>query len=158
LQEELPAVTSGSEVELKLDGDDRELIGTIASVAPVPETTDGLFTVEIKPRADSSVRWVPGALVSVSFRSVFSAATVRIPNDALVERHGVTGVFIVGEPQSSARAVFRAVKVKKMLGKNVWVEGGLNAGERVIAEGAYFIEDGERVNPISLASAVAAHD
>jgi multidrug efflux pump subunit AcrA (membrane-fusion protein) len=89
---------------------------------------------------------------------VFSAATVRIPNDALVERHGVTGVFIVGEPQSSARAVFRAVKVKKMLGKNVWVEGGLNAGERVIAEGAYFIEDGERVNPISLASAVAAHD
>jgi multidrug efflux pump subunit AcrA (membrane-fusion protein) len=115
-----------------------------------------LFSVEIKPRTDDKL--VPGALISVTFPSPPNADTVRIPNDALIERRGSTGVFVLDDRSPPAHAVFRRVLVKKLLGKDVWLAGGLSPGERIIAEGAYFIEDGERVTPIPPPPGVVSHE
>ena len=152
LQEELPAIVPGVEVKLDLDGSDKPLTGVVSNVAPVPEASDGLFTVEINPKLAADVPLLPGALVSVQFRSKASDKTVKIPNDALVERGGVTGVLLIDGDEHAARAKFRGVKIDKRLGKDIWVHDGLTSGERIIAEGAYFIQDGDRVQPMTKAA------
>lgn len=173
LQEELARVIPGNAVELEperalrdespsansSENHGKPLTGVISSVAPVPEPTDGLFTVEISPRAELGVKLVPGAIVSVRFKPGASAAaatvrasearSVRIPNDAVVNRHGVEGVLVLQGSGTDTIAKFRTITIGKRLGKDVWVMQGLTSGERIIAEGAYFIEDGERVRVLS---------
>jgi RND family efflux transporter MFP subunit len=148
LQEELAGIVPGSEVSLNPDGLDRSLPGKVSSVAPAPEANDGLFSVEVNPSTVKDLPLVPGALVSVTFRGQKPFPSVKIPNDALVDHNGKQGVFILDGGGDAARATFHAVKIRKLLGKDVWVTEGLAGGERIIAEGAYFIEDGELVRPI----------
>jgi RND family efflux transporter MFP subunit len=187
LQEELTVAAAGTMVGLELEnalrndaepeqprkGDGKQLSGIVASVAPVPETTDGLFTVEIDPKLEPGVNLIPGAIVSVYFSGAgvsaaaskhdarqpsaapnarparspgaVNGSSVKVPNDALVTRNGVTGVLVLQESSTGSLAKFRPVTIGKRLGKDIWVSQGLAGGERIIAEGAYFIEDGERV-------------
>ncbi len=126
--------------------------GKVSQVAPVPEASDGLFSIEVTPDASSVASLVPGALVSVAFKSAGTASVFLIPLDALVERNQKKGVFVVDAAAGQAKAVFRELKIERVLGKDVSVVGGLVTGEVVIAEGSYFLEDGERVRPLAPAT------
>jgi RND family efflux transporter MFP subunit len=149
LQEELPAVAPGATVALEVDTGGAALTGVIANVAPVPEVADGLFTVEINPKLPPGVKLVPGAIVSVTFKNPVQARAVKIPNDALVTRNGANGVLVLQGPDGAAVANFRPITISKRLGRDVWVSAGLESGERIIREGAYFIEDGEQVRVLA---------
>lgn len=156
LQEELPGIVPGAAVTLTLDGVAQPMAGVISNVAPVPEVTDGLFTVEINPKPPADVKLLPGSLVSVEFKGAQQQKTVKIPNDSLVERNGAQGVLLIDGDDQAPRAKFQPISISKRLGKDVWVKQGLSSGQRIIAEGAYFIEDGERLAPITHAAAL--HD
>jgi multidrug efflux pump subunit AcrA (membrane-fusion protein) len=77
---------------------------------------------------------------------------VKIPNDALVNRKDATGVLVLQERDRVTSAHFRPVKIAKRLGKDIWVTDGLTSGEQIVAEGAYFIDDGERVRVLPKAA------
>jgi RND family efflux transporter MFP subunit len=150
VSEEVRAILSrGMGVKLIPDGKDASAPGKISQVAPVPEVSDGLFSVEATPDASSTAQFVPGALVSVEFSDPKKPSVILLPLDALVERNQKKGVFVVGEGSGPARAVFREIKIQRMLGNEVSVVGGLSGGESVVAEGAYFLEDGEAVRPLT---------
>lgn len=166
LQDELAGIVPGTVVRLEIDdgvnlgsqlqppdaGIAPPLVGVVSSVAPVPEATDGLFTVEVNPQMQPSVKLVPGAIVSVYFKSPIATRTVKIPNDALVVRKDTTGVLVLQERDGLTSAHFRAVKIAKRLGKDIWTNDGLTSGEQIVAEGAYFIDDGERVRVLPKAA------
>ena len=76
-----------------------------------------------------------------------------IPLDALVERNQKKGVFVVKTGEGQSRAAFRELKIQRVLGKDVAVLSGLSSGEQVIAEGAYFLEDGDAVRPFTFVAA-----
>jgi len=166
LQEELPGIVPGTAVRLDVDdgvtlgsqfqppdgGTPRSLVGVVSSVAPVPDATDGLFTVEVNPKVQPGVKLIPGTIVSVYFKSCFTQRTVKIPNDALVNRKDATGVLVLQERDRVTSAHFRPVRIAKRLGKDIWVTDGLTSGEQIVAEGAYFIDDGERVRVLPKAA------
>jgi len=166
LQEELPGIVPGTVVRLDIDdgvnlgsqlqppdgGTARSLVGVVSSVAPVPEATDGLFTVEINPKVQAGVKLIPGAILSVYFKSRLTERTVKIPNDALVNRKDATGVLVLQERDGVTSAHFRPVRIAKRLGKDIWVTDGLTSGERIVAEGAYFIDDGQSVRVLPKAA------
>ena len=151
-EEDRASIARGTGVELSVDGKEGAVPGKVSQVAPVPEASDGLFSIEVTPDASSVASLVPGALVSVAFKSAGTASVFLIPLDALVERNQKKGVFVVDAAAGQAKAVFRELKIQRVLGKDVSVVGGLVTGEVVIAEGSYFLEDGERVRPLAPAT------
>jgi RND family efflux transporter MFP subunit len=147
-QSDLARVAVGSPAVIVLDGRADALDARVANVAPVPDATDGLFSVEVRPDGKPTLL-LPGALVSVRFREQKSESRVRIPLDALVERVGQSGVYVLESEQSPTKAKFLSVSIHRVEGKDVWIAEGLSGGERIVAEGAYFLEDGAMVRVLA---------
>ena len=84
-----------------------------------------------------------GTLLTVRFDEPTRAPAIRIPLEALVHRDGKTCVFVV--PSGDTKVKLRALDVDRADGKDVLVRGGLQDGERIIREGADFLQDGQAV-------------
>ncbi len=118
--------------------------GRVTSLSPMLNPADGLYTVEITPRGLLK-GWQPGTLVNVRFDGAASDPTLRVPLEALVHRQDRDWVFVVQE----GRARLVPVEVGRSEGRDIVVKGGLRGGERVVTEGAYFLQDGQPVQVIN---------
>lgn len=115
--------------------------GRVSSVAPSPSPEDGLYAVEIAPA--STRKLTAGVLMQVRFEGPQLQA-VRIPLDALVHRSDRDFVFVL-EGANPIKTKLQPVEVSKGEGKTLLLRGGLKGGERIVAEGAYFLQDGQTV-------------
>jgi RND family efflux transporter MFP subunit len=123
--------------------------GRITSLAPTPDPADGLYAAELRPT--QPVRsWQPGTLVGVRFDGAIQDPAVRVPLEALVHRQDRDWVFVVQE----GRAKLTPVVAGRSEGREIVVKQGLKGGERVVTEGAYFLQDGQAVRVLDGAAAV----
>jgi membrane fusion protein, multidrug efflux system len=113
--------------------------GRVRSLGATPNGEDGLYPVEILPER-KILR--PGALLKLRFEGRGEPGIVHIPFPALVHRQDKNYVFVVGA-NLAVRA--RSVDVVGADGIGVILRQGLLAGERIVSEGAYFLEDGQVV-------------
>lgn len=128
----------------RLTGDAGETFaGRVTSVATTPDPADGLYTIEVTP--DGGRRLLPGTLLRVRFAPGRQAAELRIPLEAVVHRQDRDFVFLL-ESGEKVRQV--PVEVDEAEGHEIVVRSGLRGGERLVAEGAYFLQDGQRVRTI----------
>jgi sensor domain CHASE-containing protein len=67
---------------------------------------------------------------------------IRVPASALLERAGITGVFVV-DAQGIAR--YRMVRAGAATGGNVEIQAGLNPGERVVTSATTNMQSGDKV-------------
>lgn len=140
-ERELERVQVGEPVTLAAD-ERPPVRGVVGSIAPSPDTQDGLYGVELTPDANSGLR--PGSLVNVTFLEAHQESHPRVPMDALAFRQGKPIVFVIdGAP--SARVHVREVAVDPVEAGYVLVRSGLKAGERVVREGAQFLLDNQTV-------------
>jgi RND family efflux transporter MFP subunit len=148
---ELSRVQAGQGANVILDGSDAPIRATVTSLAPAPGD-DGLYSVEVSPEATPSgngakVTFRSGTLVTVRFDDRAATPAVHAPLDALVYRDDKTWVFVVGGADDT-RAHLREVAVDRADGKDVLVRAGLADGDRIVREGAQFLEDGQPVRVI----------
>jgi multidrug efflux pump subunit AcrA (membrane-fusion protein) len=68
-----------------------------------------------------------------------------VPLDALVHRDQKAWAFVLLPSPKETRAKIRELRLGRIEGKDVVVLSGLNDGERIIREGAYFLRDGQVV-------------
>lgn len=118
--------------------------GRVRSLGAAPAAADGLYSLTILPdRTDLR----PGALLKVRFEGLRGSG-VRIPFSARVHRQGrdITFVLEGAAPPFKVRA--RPVEVAKIHGTAIELRSGLKAGERLVSEGAHFLEDGQTVRPL----------
>jgi RND family efflux transporter MFP subunit len=142
-ERELARTEAGRGASLVLDDGSAPLAAQVTSIAPAPGD-DGLYSVEVSPpAAKAALR--PGTLVTVRFDEQQAAPSVRMPLDAVVYRQDKTWVFVVPDG-SSAR--LREVQVDRADGKDVLVRSGLTDGERIVREGAQFLQDGQAVRVV----------
>lgn len=147
-----PAIVSVSVSDRDLNGlskGDTALILTAASGKPVEgkisriEPTAGLktrsFKVEIAVRNRKGLL-KPGMIATVDFRRSIVGERVILPQDILVTRRDGNGVFIVGE---GAHAQWRPLQLGSILGSQVVVESGLEAGEKVVVRGHRTLAHGD---------------
>lgn len=144
-QESLSAFESGRTVPVLLDGrEDRPVEGRVRSVVPSADPATRRHTVEILLPADAGI-------VSGMFGRVQAPAdngrsrvqnAIAVPASAVVERGGLTGVFVVG---ADRRIAFRWVRVGESVGDRIAIVSGLAAGERVLARVDASVRDGARL-------------
>jgi RND family efflux transporter MFP subunit len=142
---ELPRVHVGQSATLLPRGSTEMITGRVSSVAPAPDTSDGLYAVEVEleGRVPAAVR--PGTETTVTLLEDNPTSSLRVPLDALVYRNEKAWVFVVSGTTGEARADLRETRLDRVEGDTAVVGEGLHEGDRIVAEGAYFLLDHQRV-------------
>jgi RND family efflux transporter MFP subunit len=146
---ELTRITANQVATLVVDGTDVPVPASVTSIAPAPRE-DGLYSVDVEPSvaAFGKPRLLnPGTMVTVRFDNLRKETSVHVPLEALVDRGGKTWAFVVA---AGARAALATVKMRELdidraEDKEVLVRGGLHEGDRIVREGAYFLNADETV-------------
>lgn len=138
---ELIRITPG--VEVRLQGPDGEPVaGTVRKVSPSLDSRTRTGTVFADLPAPGALRagmYAEGDLL-LGARDVLT-----VPAAAVVERDGYRYLFVLGEGDVVAQ---RRIETGAREGGVVEVRSGLEAAERVVAEGAGFLGDGDRVRVV----------
>lgn len=122
----------------------------VTTIAPSVDSTSG--SVEVRARLTSTVRDVrAGESVTAVVRLAGSQTPVlQVPESALVPDGDGYRVFVV-TAGDTARA--RPVTIGRRTDQSVEIRRGLHAGETVVTDGAYGLEDGVRVTARAVAAA-----
>ena len=127
-------------VEAVLDGGQRTIVGAVTFMNNTVDPTTG--TIQLKatfPNADSAL-W-PGQFVDVAL-TLTSEQAVLVPTQAVQAGQQGSFVFVV-KPDSTVES--RPVKVGRRLPRELVIEQGVKAGERVVTDGQLRLVPGARV-------------
>lgn len=141
-------VRVGNEAEIVVNVSGATLPAKVVSVAPAPSASDGLYEVQLRPAQADDGRMTPGALVEVRLSLADGAADVHVPLEAVVHRRDKDWVLLVEEKSQALMTRLVPVTLGRSVGRGVLVTAGLTGGERIVAEGAFFLEDGHAVRVI----------
>lgn len=126
--------------------DDTRMEGKITSLAKMPNPEDGLYAVEITPNSSLSPNFVPGTLLRMQFTiNREEAGMIRIPLEALVHRRDQDFVFVIQSESANHVVNLTPITIAQISGKDVILRTGLSGTERIVAEGAYFLQDKQSV-------------
>jgi RND family efflux transporter MFP subunit len=139
-ERELMALAVGQSAVLQAEDGPPDFPGRITSLATTPNASDGLYTVEVTPASPRRLR--PGTLLRMRFQTPGSALALRVPLEALVHRQDHDFVFVL---EAGGRVRQQPIEIERAEDGEAVVRGGLDGAERVVAEGAYFLQDGQAV-------------
>jgi len=142
---EIVQVKLGDAAQVRLDAlPDAVLNGKITEVASGADAASGMFMVEVAlDRVDLPLKSGLVAKVQITPTSASSGERVYVPISAIVEGNGhAASVFVLAD----SHAKRRAVEIAFIENEAVALTKGLQAGERVITDGALYLEDGEQVS------------
>lgn len=120
----------------------RTLAGRIVEVAGAP--TAGLGTYEVVIALDDADGLPSGLVGRVAIRTRGSAAARTIPIEALVEADA-DSALVFALTEDGRRASRRRVRIGRLDGREVRVVAGLDGMQRVVTEGAAYLDDGDAV-------------
>jgi membrane fusion protein, multidrug efflux system len=127
-------------VESVLDGGQRTIVGAVTFMNNTVDANTG--TIQLKatfPNADSAL-W-PGQFVDVAL-TLTSEQAVLVPTQAVQAGQQGSFVFVV-KPDSTVES--RPVKVGRRLARELVIEQGVKAGDRVVTDGQLRLVPGARV-------------
>ncbi len=129
----------GGSVGLQAGDSGSAVTGTIARLVPAADPVAHSHLVKIDLPRDSGLK--SGMYVLVSF-PIGQREGMRIPRAAVLDRAGISGVFVV-DAQGVAR--YRMVRVGQASAGQVEVQAGLVPGERVVTSASADLESGDKV-------------
>lgn len=126
---------------------DRELTGRVAEIVPAADPASRSSTVKIDLPMDAGKEGAPSLLRSGLYGkarfTVGQKQALLIPQQAIVQRGQLIGVFVVDE---SNIARLRLIKTGKPHGDRIEVIAGLSEGERIVVENVGAISDGTKIS------------
>lgn len=138
----------GAQMDVLIDAlGPRPLRGTVSRIKSTGDPSTHTFLVKI------DLPLTAGLKSGMFGRLLIETGTTRtllVPRSAVIERGELTGVFAV---DTDGFAHLRWVKTGRVVGEELEITSGLNAGERVLVEGAKG-RDGARVKPVTAPSTV----
>jgi RND family efflux transporter MFP subunit len=142
---ELVQLKLGDPAEIRMDAyPGRTISGTLTEIANAADEKSGMFPVEV--RFDSQpVALASGLVAKLRVYPAESRAKVLtyVPVSAVVEGNGDrASVFIV----SGDRVKRRDVRVAFIEAGGVALADGVKAGERVVTDGALYLEDNDQID------------
>jgi RND family efflux transporter MFP subunit len=145
---EIVQVRAGDPVEIRLDAlPGRTLRGTVSEVSRAADERSGLFPVEV--RIDSTpLPLASGLVAKLSIQPAAGRGTTLtwVPLAALVEGdRDRASVFVL----DGGVAQRRAVRVAFVTNGQAALAEGVTVGERIVTDGAPYLEDGEAVRVVA---------
>lgn len=141
----LAGFAPGQTVTVLLDGrEDRPVLGRVRSVVPSADPATRRHTVEVLLPSGSAITSGMFGRVRLPTDGGQSDVddVVTVPASAVVDRGGLTGVFVVRTDRSIA---FRWVRPGVPVGDRIAILSGLAAGERVLARVDATVRDGAKL-------------
>ncbi|MDE2119885.1 MAG: efflux RND transporter periplasmic adaptor subunit [Betaproteobacteria bacterium] len=127
----------GDTVQVRADA--RTLPARVASIVPVADAVARTHAAKLDLPADSGLS--SGQYVQVDFPGA-EQAQLRVPRAAVVQRAGMTGVFVV---DTSGIAHFRLVRLGREQGAEADVQAGLRGGETLVVDHLDAVENDVRI-------------
>ncbi|HKZ73188.1 MAG TPA: efflux RND transporter periplasmic adaptor subunit [Steroidobacteraceae bacterium] len=150
---EIVQLKLGDPAEVRMDAyPGRSLPGTLVEIASAADEKTGLFTIEV--HIDTTpVQLASGLVAKLNLYPASSRANLLtyVPIGAVVEGEGDRASVFVVDGEIAKR---RAVRVAFIAPDEVALAEGLEPGERVVTDGALYLEDGERISVVRDASKV----
>jgi RND family efflux transporter MFP subunit len=134
-------VAKGQTVEVRLATRPAPLAGTVAAVVPAADPVTRSHLVRIALAHPEGVN--PGSFGRAAF-AIGKSQTPVVPRSALVERGGLTGVFVADEKR---QVRFRWLRIGREWPDRVEVVAGLGAQERFVATPDASLHEGDTVEP-----------
>lgn len=128
----------GQSVMVEIDGQDKAVSGKVANLSPAADPMTHTYMVKLDVVAPALKS---GAFARVLFPTG-QRSVLAVPVDAVLERAGITGVFVV-DAQNVAQ--YRMVRTGRPQAGMVEVLSGLNSGERVVTGNAQAVNNGDKV-------------
>lgn len=140
---EIVHIKLGDKGEIRMDAfPGQTMTGTVVEVASAADVRSGMFSVEVQFDTPPP-RLVSGLVARLRLAPTSEAPPLTyVPMAALVEGDGDRASVFVYD---NGKAQRRDVRVAFITADNIALESGLAAGERVITDGALFLENGETV-------------
>ncbi len=136
---QVAAIEVGKAVQVNIDGLPAPLKGTVSRVVRSGDPVSRSYQVKIA--LPESAGLMPGMFGRAAFGLGASPAPL-VPRRALVERGGLTGVFVV---DGEGRARFRWLRIAREWPDQVEVSAGLATDERFVAAPVPALRDGDLV-------------
>lgn len=128
----------GDKLAVHIASVEAQLEGTISEIAPAADPNSRTFLVKLDLPGTSGLRAGQFGRVSMP---VGETAALRVPANAVVHRGQMEIIFIV----TDGKAQLRLVKTGKRIGSEVELVSGVEAGEKIVVEGAPGLVDGQPV-------------
>lgn len=139
-EREVGAIRPGMPVAVRLDGLDRVVDGRVLRVVESADPVTRTYPVKIALDGEEGV--LPGMFGRADFPLGDVSDAVRLPRAALVERSGLTGVFVVDD---GGLLRFRWLRLGREWPGEVEVTAGLAPGERVAIGAGPAVREGDSV-------------
>ena len=136
-EQDLATVRAGMPATVMANGVSTTGVVRIVTPQVDPQTRVGLARIAVA--AGSKLK--PGMFATASI-SGGAPASLTVPQQAIVYRTDQSGVYVI---DATSHVHFRPVKTGERAGDAVEVLAGLTPGQRVVAQGAGFLTDGDLV-------------
>jgi len=131
---------------------ERRFNGRITKIAPAADPRNRVFDVEITvPNRNGALRVGMVAVVHVGDGGVSAAPpALVVPLSAIVRGKNGDGyaVYVIDDKGGKTTAHLRNVTLGTMIGNQIAVVQGVEAGDRVVVSGATIVNDGDQVSLI----------
>lgn len=137
-ESEISKIKSGAEVQVIVKSLDKILAGRVTEVSTSAKNTGGQYLVKVVlDKTDADILSGMYATVQFPIQKKTDVTTVLVPEEALVKRGQLTGIYTVSQ---SNTALLRWLRLGRTFGENVEVLSGLAADENYIisSEGKLF--------------------
>lgn len=140
----LSRLKAGDLYDIWSESDPTQLFpGKISQIEPVADAVTRTRRVHLALGDDSGLRL--GALVRARPASS-AAAQLALPESAILDRDGTTGVWVVSRTGDKASVALRAVQVQgPALNGHIAIASGLTEGEEVVIRGIHSLTEGQAV-------------
>jgi membrane fusion protein, multidrug efflux system len=138
-------VALGDTAEVTFDAfPDQVFAATVTEIGADADTHTGTFQIKLRITANGAP--LKSGLVGRAAISPAAVAgeTLAIPVDAILEGHGNEALVFVVDPVTWAAKRTR-ISTGRVFGGLVAVTSGVQAGDRVVVDGAGYLSDGEKV-------------
>ena len=135
----LAQLKQGDSVSLQVGETGTAVTGKIARLVPAADPATHTYLVKIDLPQGSGLK--SGMYVLAAF-AIGQREGVRVPQSAVLDRAGITGVFVV---DAQGVAHYRMVRVGEASGSQVEIQAGLAPGERIVTSATAELQSGDKI-------------
>lgn len=138
---QVACVVHGQTVQLTLPNG-KTATGSIRQIAPSANPDTRMTSIFADIEADSSAQ---AGMYAAGEITLGKQTALSVPAKSVVIRDGHNYVFVISNDASGAKASMREVQVGQIQGGVAQILSGISVGERIVAQGAGFLHDGDSV-------------
>ena len=141
-EHDIHSLHTGAQVPFRVASlQNRVFTGQVSFVAELADPQANTYKAEIT--ADNASRVLKaGMIAEVSLSRETQREVMAVPLNAVIPRQGEHVVFVAGDEY----AELRVVRIRRIIGHEAILTGGLEEGDRLIVEGHRGLEDGTAIS------------